>query len=285
LTQLAEQTALDRFVCAARKLTTNRMKKVARFTTQPTEGRSPLAKNLLRIRFAARLIADVPVAVSGPSVLRASVAAELLHAAMICHHDAVDHGCLGPEQVLSCPIGARSRAILTGDLFLCHAMELVRQIDGGRYLEAFTSKVRQALTARLEQELALQGKAVDWETWRRLAWGKGGCSFAFVAAVYGGDAAPLSEPLEEAGYHIGVAHQLLDDLIGAANRHGAGGGAAIAAEFGPRWTSRKIDELFRSALKCLDGCPEASSAVRQFFLRDFLPVLERHLDHPVEFSV
>ncbi len=288
LTQLGERTAFDRFVRAARNLAIGRIRKVARLTTQPTESRRPLAGNMLRIRLAARLIADVPVAVNGPSVLRASVAAELLHAAMICHHDAVDHGKLGQEQVLSCSIGGRSRAILTGDLFLCHAMGLVRRIEGGRYLEAFISKVRQALTARLEQESAFEGELADWETWRRLAWGKGS-SFAFVAGVCGGDSVPLSGCLEEAGYRIGVAHQLLDDLIGAVDSRGAGrrDGLSLsgAAELGPRWASRKIDELFRAALECLDGCDEARIAVKQFFLRDFLPVVERHLDLPVEFSV
>ncbi len=47
LVQLGEQTAFDRFVGGARKLTASHIRKVARFTTQPTGGRSPLARNLL----------------------------------------------------------------------------------------------------------------------------------------------------------------------------------------------------------------------------------------------
>jgi len=189
-----------------------------------------------------------------------------------------------------------SAAILIGDLLLCEAMELILSVEGGRLMPAFVAKVREVIRTEVEQELLLRGQAVDEAACVRVARGKTGPLFALVAGICGGSDAGLSEALEEAGYRIGTAYQLADDLLDVVGDEGVAGKTLgtdsvrrkytlpLSGAGGGRITRLYVGELCESALACLEAYPEARAAVMGFLRCDLRPVLDRHLDAIVELA-
>lgn len=120
-----------------------------------------------------------------------------------------------------------------------------------------------------------------------LARAKTGPLFAFVGYVCGSDDRQLSLALAEAGYLVGTAYQLADDLldvIGDARVAGKTLGTdsrrrkftlAATARHGQKGARERITELCGLALEHLDSWPCAQTAVDAFFVRDLQPVLDR----------
>ena len=253
---------------------------------------------MLRTRLAARLVAaDEAVAGDLPSVLHACAATELFHAASLCHDDVIDNAYLRRGQIAFWTATSVSGAVLIGDLLLSEAIELLRTTNEGRHLGTFMSKIQQVLRAETEQELLLRGRRLDTETCLRLCRGKTGPLFAFVAGVCAGEDRRLCGDLEEAGYRLGTAYQLADDLldvVGTGEQAGKTLGTdsargkytlAQGGEEGRRRTERRIVELCASALACLRGRPVVRDALEQFLLLDLQPVLDRYPSVRMELAV
>ncbi len=245
---------------------------------------------MLRTRLAARL---VPRGATRPdhAVLRSACAAiELAHTASLCHDDVIDNALMRRAMPVLWRATSTSSAVLIGDLLLCEAIELLLNEGGGRHLELFVSKVREVCVAETEQELKLRGKGLDEETCLQLARGKTGPFFAFVGRVCGDEHA-LSLALEEAGYRIGTAYQLADDLLDVTGSERVSGktlgtdlgrGSFTLAQDpadGSRIVREHVARLCRSALSCVAEWPEVKDALAQYLVHDLQPVFDRQLAH------
>ena len=247
---------------------------------------------MLRTRLAARLVACGAGGADRSTLRSLCTAVEIMHTASLLHDDVIDNGFLRRASPSLWTLSGPSASILVGDLLLCKAMDLLAGTRGGRYVGAFVSKVREVCRAEVEQEISLRGKLVDRDTCLRLARGKTGPLFAFVGLVSGGDDGGLSAAVEEAGYRIGTAYQIFDDLVDV-----IGDEREARKTLGTDLKRRKftlpqgpgdapaqaldcVESLCRSAVECVNEREEARAGIEMYIDRDLRPVLDRHLGRP-----
>ncbi len=239
---------------------------------------------MLRTRLAARLAGLGSLYASGATIELTCAAVELVHAASLCHDDVIDNSLMRRGQPTLWSATGRSGAVLVGDLLLCEAMDLLLDLEDGRYLGAFVEKVREVCAAEAEHELKFRGKQLDQQTCVRLARGKTGPLFAFVGYVCGGKNNALSRALEEAGYRIGTAYQLADDLLDLIGNEGVSRKTlgtdlkrhkftlAQLPRKGQSLVKEQITGLCASALDCLAAWPGMRDALVEFLEFDLQPV-------------
>lgn len=242
---------------------------------------------LLRTRLAGR-IQECAGAADPDAVAEVCTAAELVHSASLCHDDVVDGSEMrrgGPS--LWTEVG-RTGAILVGDLLFAEAVRVVRGAGDGEFVEDFADKMKETSAAEAEQELVWRGKQPDEETHIRLARGKTGPLFAFTAAACAEPDSPDAAALEEAGYRVGTAYQLADDLVDVLGSESAAGKTlgtdrrrskytlALSGDGGVERLRERIEEKCREAIDALDSRPEMQEGVRRFLAEDLAPTLERH---------
>ena len=241
---------------------------------------------MLRTRLAARLAVCATMSSNIETLVRTCTAVELAHTASLLHDDVIDNGQIRRGVKTFWKITNPSQAILTGDLLLCEALDLIQQTEGSRYTTPFINKVREVCKAEIEQELTLHKQQLDETTYMRLLRGKTGPFFAFVGLVCGGNNGVLSSALEETGYLIGTAYQLVDDLldiIGDEKLCGKTLGSDLRREKFtlPQFTGmsktihEKISDLCISALDCLDKWPHVRNGLKQFIKYDLQTTFDR----------
>ena len=173
-----------------------------------------------RLRPLLVLLAAGPRAAGRPELIAAAAAVELIHSATLVHDDVLDGAALRRGVPTVWAQGGRSLAVATGDLLFSRAFA---ELTAAGSLAQVQSLSR-ATSALAEGEL-LQ---------RQDAWDRGGADRALPAALRAEDRAPVrgvvrarraggaGEPAEQVaalgafGSAIGVAFQLLDDVIDVA---------------------------------------------------------------------
>jgi len=242
---------------------------------------------MLRSRLPGRIQEQAGAA--DPDVLReVCTAAELVHSASLCHDDVVD----GSEKRRGEPslwteLG-RTGAVLVGDLLFAEAVRVVRAAAGGAFMSDFADKVKETSAAEAEQELVWRGEKPDEETHVRLARCKTGPLFALTAGACTEPGRPAAPDLEEAGYRVGTAYQLADDLVDVVGSEQTAGKTlgtdrrrskytlALSGDGGREGLRERIQEICCDAMGALDTRPPMQEGVRRFLAEDLVPALERH---------
>lgn len=242
---------------------------------------------MLRARLALRV--GPATGVSYSTILRAAAAVELVHAASLLHDDVIDGGFLrrgAPSFWVDKGIPA---AILLGDLLLFKALDLLAPLDDHKLLTTIVRLTGEVCEAESEQELVVRERTSDWGTCVSIARRKTGPLFAFPAFAVAGDDPDLQDALLEAGYRIGTAYQLADDMLDANGDPNAAGktlgsDAARAKVTAARVTapenmqpSQFIADLCGSATSLLAPWPAVQIAMQLYLDRDVRPVLDAHL--------
>jgi len=241
---------------------------------------------MLRARMPFRL--GPATGVPHKTLLHAATATEMIHSASLLHDDVIDGGLLRRGAPAFWVERGVSGAILLGDMLLFKALDVVCQVEDSRLahpLVLFTGEVCQAES---EQELIFRGRDSDWEDCVRIARCKTGALFAFTAFVSGGHDRRLRETLKEAGYRVGTAYQLSDDILDAKGSQAAAGktlGTDSARDKNTVMTFLPagiepvayIRDLCTSAGELLHPWPEVRKAWDVYMEKDFMPGLEKHL--------
>lgn len=250
-----------------------------------------LPGKMLRTRLAQRLTENFRQTGFSP-LPRLCAAVELVHTASLCHDDLIDNAQIRRGKETLWLATSASGAVLLGDLLLCEAMELLLETSGGRYTEPFLAKVRQVIDAEAQQELCLRGQWTDEQTKLRVAREKTGPLFAFVAWACGGQDEALSAALEEAGYRVGAAYQLADDILdmtGSEQEAGKTLGSDLRrgkhtlphdGEHALNLTQKRIGQLCDSALACLEPYPQARLGLLRYLQLDLRSLLHRWAGGP-----
>lgn len=281
----ATREGLNGFVAGVRRIIGERLERIAADVRLAVSPEQLMPGKMLRTRLAARLLASGSVPADSPTVARACAATELVHTASLCHDDVIDNAVIRRFKPTLWRAASPSGAVLIGDLLLCDAIDLILETRDGRYARPFVAKVREVCSAEAEQELALRGRRVDEDTCLRIARGKAGPLFAFVAYMCGGDDRALAAALEEAGYRIGASYQLADDLldiVGGEETAGKTLHTDVArrkftlpqvSQDRPATTRGRIARLCASAHEGLADWPEVRAALASFFHDDLRPAL------------
>ncbi len=287
---------IEKFISAVRSLINERTVNALSPVQGKVDSTLLVPGKMLRSHLTARLIAGSSgsSSVDYAALQAVCAATELIHTASICHDDVVDNSLIrraAPTLWRSC---SSSGAILVGDLLLCQALNLIIETQDGRYLSTFMSRVQEVIEAESEQELTWRGKAVDDKTCLRLARSKTGPLFAFVAEVCGGDDTEKVKALAEAGYRIGTAYQLADDLLDLVGQeHSAGKTLGTDLERGKYTMAQGSMGLTREhvathclgALEVLNAWPELRNSFGEFIVGDIQPLLEKQLGVSLEMAI
>ena len=244
-----------------------------------------LSGKMLRSRLAGRLAVAGGRGGEISDLCVACAAVELAHTASLCHDDVIDNALLRRARpALWRELGA-SGAVLIGDLILCEATTLIAELNGGCHLRGFLAKLCEVVAAEAQQELVWRGRSVDSRKCLSLARGKTGPLFAFAAGLCGGGDEALSTSLEQAGYSIGTAYQLADDLQDVCGDEDTAGKTLGTDGLRRKYTLAHGDgcarrmvrdhvrRLCEEAVGVVSAWPEVRSAVELFIVEDLQPVL------------
>lgn len=163
----------------------------------------------------ARLVLAIGTAAGVPrtALCQAGAAVELLHAASLVHDDIVDGGTRRRgAPALWVSDGARA-AVLLGDLLVSLAVEGVQNALP-RSMPTLVATLRDMCDAQAEQEYLHDDVSLSWDRCVSIARRKTGSLFGFSASC-GGSTPEQAGALLQAGYALGTAYQLADDLLDA----------------------------------------------------------------------
>lgn len=227
---------------------------------------------------------------AGTQVLTAA-AVEMIHAASLLHDDVID----GSELRRGAPsfwiTRGVSGAILLGDLLVCRTF---RELNANcpQLVSPLLRFMEEMCDAETEQELLLRNTAPDWPKCVNLARRKTGSLFAFAGYACGQNDAELCEALQEAGYVIGTAYQLADDVLDATGDPAAAdktlgtdalngkltavsawAGPSSARETRPANLGRYVGQLCAGTGKTLRPWPTVEEAWNEYMALDMLPAI------------
>lgn len=285
VTDAAKRTSAG-FQANVRGLIAVRVDRIAPTVATRVDTDQFLPGKMLRTRFAAQLV-TAGLCVRTATLERVCAATELIHTASLCHDDVIDNAVIRRFRPTLWRETSPSGAVLIGDLLLCEALDLLLDAENGRYTRAFVAKVRELCSAEAEQELVQRGEQLDEPACLRIARGKAGSLFAFIGEVCGGDDAELSAALEEAGYAIGAAYQLSDDLLDIVGDEDVAGKTLRTDAERRKFTLPHVSEergalvwrhvaaLCGAARSSVAAWPEIQNALEQFLACDLQPALDR----------
>ena len=240
---------------------------------------------MLRSRLCLRV--GPAAGVSHKTLIHACAAVEMIHAASLLHDDVIDGGLLRRGLPTFWVERGVPGAILVGDLMLFKALDTVGKVEGGRLVHQLIELTGVVCDAESEQELLIRGKPADWDTCVRIARRKTGALFAFAAYCCGGTDAARSDALNEAGYLVGTAYQLADDVLDVKGSEATAGKTLGTDRVRAKTTSvtgrsiqdaaTYIDDLCARAELQLAAWPDVRRAWAQFMSLDMRPALAKNL--------
>lgn len=247
----------------------------------------PFSGKLLRSRLGIELYRGGISDLSEQDLINACVAVELVHTASLCHDDVIDGAPMRRHRPALWQVTSRSGAVLTGDILLCDAIDSVMTSGSPETVRSFLSKVREVCCAEAEQELSLRTKPVATQDCLRIARGKTGPLFAFISEVCAGSNQALAARLAAAGYAVGAAYQLVDDLVDLIGTEHSTGKTVrndvqrqkhtLAQEWHdtPELLISHVEALTRDALAAVSEYPAAGAALHNYLQQVLQPIFEQ----------
>jgi heptaprenyl diphosphate synthase len=148
-------------------------------------------------------------------VIKAAVVVELTHLATLYHDDVMDRAPLRRGVPTAHEVWGNSVAILTGDLLFARASQIVSRL-GGKALSLQADTFERLCLGQLHETLGPQNNEDPIEHYLQVLADKTGSLIAASAelgVVFGGAPDEYREPLRLYGEKVGVAFQLIDDVI------------------------------------------------------------------------
>lgn len=223
-------------------------------------------------------------------LVHAAAAVDIIHGASLLHDDVIDGGLLRRGAPTFWKKYGVNGAILFGDLLVFKGLHLLIEVDRHDLLKELIDMSTHVCRSEVEQELVLRGNPGNWEECEQIARAKTGSLFAF-AAVAAGDGSPeQADALREAGFLLGTAYQLADDVLDASGNETVSGKtlgtddkrgkttAITATRNAPANPTERIYALLDASTAQLAPWPELCRAWDDFLASVMKPVLKKHLD-------
>ena len=145
-----------------------------------------------------------------------AAAIESLHTSTLVHDDVIDGALLRRGKSTLNAVWTPSSTILAGDFFFARAAGLVAETEHPRVIQLFAS----ALDVIVDGELRQAFSARDWsqpkESYYERIYGKTAALFELATrtpAVLGDAPEEYEEALRRFGLHLGMAFQIIDDIL------------------------------------------------------------------------
>ena len=156
------------------------------------------------------------------TALHAAGAIEIIHGASLLHDDVIDGGILRRNAQTFWKKHGINGAILLGDLLVFKGLKLLININRNDLLNELIDLAEMVCQSEVEQELILRGKIGTWKECEKIARAKTGSLFAFAALAAAKNQEQM-KALREAGFILGTAYQLADDLLDASGNEALSG--------------------------------------------------------------
>ncbi|MCX6495989.1 MAG: polyprenyl synthetase family protein [Rhodoluna sp.] len=156
---------------------------------------------------------------SKDQVVKAAVVVELTHLATLYHDDVMDRAPMRRGVPTAHEVWGNSVAILTGDLLFARASQIVSRL-GGKALSLQADTFERLCLGQLHETLGPQNNEDPIDHYIQVLADKTGSLIAASAelgVVYGDGPDEYREPMRIYGEKVGVAFQLIDDVIDIAS--------------------------------------------------------------------
>ena len=219
----------------------------------------------------------------------AAAAVDIIHGASLLHDDVIDGGILRRNEPTFWKKHGVNGAILFGDLLVYEGLNLLFTIDRVDLVKELMNRSREVCCSEVEQELVLRGTEGTWEECEQIARTKTGALFAFAAVAASNGSKAQINALREAGYLLGTAYQLADDLLDASGNEALSGKtlgtdhargkttAFTATQDAPKKPIEYIPALLDCSSDQLKDWPDLQQAWNNYLDSIMNPILERHL--------
>jgi geranylgeranyl diphosphate synthase, type I len=209
------------------------------------DGRETTASGGKALRPALALLSARAAGAQAEAGVPGAMAVELVHNFSLLHDDLMDGDVQRRHRATVWAVWGASTAILVGDAMLALAQQVLVDLDspGATPAARLLAAATQELIRGQVDDLAFERRAaVSVEECLTMAAGKTGallgCSAA-IGAVLNGAPAPLVDALTTYGDELGLAFQLVDDLLGIWG-DGASTGKPVGADLRARKKSLPV---------------------------------------------
>lgn len=141
---------------------------------------------------------------------------ELLHTATLVHDDVIDAAATRRGRATANSLYDNAVSVMIGDFLFAHAADLVARIGDVRVVRLFSRTLMRIVTGELDQDVGAFDTSKRIGDYLARIGGKTASLFA-TACEGGGIAAGAPEPyvdaLRDYGYNLGIAFQIVDDIL------------------------------------------------------------------------
>lgn len=178
-----------------------------------------------RLRPTVALLAGEMLGAATEPTVRVAAAIEMLHTATLVHDDLIDGSLLRRGLPTLNARWTPGATVLTGDYMFARAAELAAQTGSLALMEMFARTLMTIVNGEITQ--LFRGDASDTrEAYFDRIYAKTASLFELAAeapAVLSGRGPQAAEPMRAFGYHVGVAFQIVDDVLDFIGDQGAVG--------------------------------------------------------------
>ncbi len=168
------------------------------------------------IRPALYLLSCKLVGYDGPHKYPIAAVSEFVHTASLLHDDVIDNSTMRRNKPTTHSIWGDEAAILLGDLIYARASEMMAETSNLAIVAAFAKAIRLMSESELLQLEHIFNFNIDESTYLRILHGKTAVLIGTAckcAGLLGGCTPEQLKGLEEFGFKIGIAFQLIDDAL------------------------------------------------------------------------
>ena len=221
--------------------------------------------------------------------VHAAAAVEIIHGASLLHDDVIDGGVLRRGARTFWKKHGTNGAILLGDLLVLKSFSLLADIGRDDLLRELLAQATNVCRSEVEQELVLRGTPGTWAECEQIARAKTGSLFAFAAVAAAADVPGQADALREAGFLLGTAYQLADDILDDSGNEALSGKtlgrdqergkttAMTATRDAPEDPAAYIDQLLETSARELSAWPDLEAAWEGFLAGTIRPLLRQYL--------
>lgn len=168
-----------------------------------------------RIRPSLLLLAAKSLGYKGTSAVRMGAVVEMVHSATLVHDDIIDEADMRRGRPSPNKKWGSSKCVLTGDWLYMQAFHMALDERNFRILDLLINLTQQMVEGELLQ-IELQGHAIQEQEYYELIYRKTACLFCVcmqLGCVLAGAAPEVEEQMGEYGRNLGLAFQVVDDVL------------------------------------------------------------------------
>ncbi|KAL3920454.1 MAG: hypothetical protein SGPRY_005244 [Prymnesium sp.] len=158
------------------------------------------------------------------SQVRLAEITEMIHAASHLHNDIHDLADARRGSRAASKIYGNKVAVLAGDFLLARASVFLSRLDNCTATELIATAIEQSVSGEMMQARASAQELLQFEHYSTFTYRKTGALVAHscrASAVLSSASDDVGEALQQYGRHLGIAYQLVDDMLDFKCRHTA----------------------------------------------------------------